>query len=134
MSATVGEIKSALAAALGTITGLRAYDRQPDNLNAPFAFPSLETIEYHGAMSNGLVTQTYRISVIVGRAAERSAEDRLDTYLSYDQGGIRYAIEADPTLGGYARTSIVESAGSIQTIDGNDTTYLMIEFRVIVYA
>lgn len=134
MSATVGEIKSALAAALGTITGLRAYDRQPDNLNAPFAFPSLETIEYHGAMSNGLVTQTYRVSVIVGRAAERSAEDRLDTYLSYDQGGIRYAIEADPTLGGYARTSIVESAGSIQTIDGNDTTYLMIEFRVIVYA
>ncbi len=134
MSATVGEIKTALAAALGTITGLRAYDRQPDNLNAPFAFPSLETIEYHGAMSNGLVTQTYRISVIVGRAAERSAEDRLDTYLSYDQGGIRYAIEADPTLGGYARTSIVESAGSIQTIDGNDTTYLMIEFRVIVYA
>ena len=133
MSATVGEIKTALAAALGTITGLRAYDRQPDNLNAPFAFPSLETIEYHGAMSNGLVTQTYRVSVIVGRAAERSAEDRLDTYLSYDQGGIRYAIEADPTLGGYARTSIVESAGSIQTIDGNDTTYLMIEFRVIVY-
>ncbi len=134
MSATVSEIKLALATALGTITGLRAYDRQPDNLNAPFAFPSLETIEYHGAMSNGLVTQTYRISVIVGRAAERSAEDRLDTYLSYDQGGIRYAIEADPTLGGYARTSIVESAGSIQTIDGNDTTYLMIEFRVIVYA
>jgi hypothetical protein len=134
VSATVGEIKTALAAALGTITGLRAYDRQPDNLNAPFAFPSLETIEYHGAMSNGLVTQTYRVSVIVGRAAERSAEDRLDTYLSYDQGGIRYAIEADPTLGGYARTSIVESAGSIQTIDGNDTTYLMIEFRVIVYA
>ena len=134
MSATVGEIKTALAAALGTITGLRAYDRQPDNLNAPFAFPSLETIEYHGAMSNGLVTQTYRVSVIVGRAAERSAEDRLDTYLSYDQGGIRYAIEADPTLGGYARTSIVESAGSIQTIDGNDTTYLVIEFRVIVYA
>jgi hypothetical protein len=134
VSATVSEIKTALAAALGTITGLRAYDRQPDNLNAPFAFPSLETIEYHGAMSNGLVTQTYRISVIVGRAAERSAEDRLDTYLSYDQGGIRYAIESDPTLGGYARTSIVESAGSIQTIDGNDTTYLMIEFRVIVYA
>lgn len=134
MSATVGEIKTALATALATITGLRAYDRQPDNLNAPFAFPSLDSIEYHGAMSNGLVTQTYRISVIVGRAAERSAEDRLDAYLSYDQGGIRYAIEADPTLGGFARTSIVESAGSIQTIDGNDTTYLMIEFRVIVYA
>jgi hypothetical protein len=134
VSATVGEIKTQLAVRLATITGLRAYDRQPDNLNAPFAFPSLESIEYHGAMSSGLVTHTYRITVIVGRAAERSAEDRLDTYLSYDQGGIRYAIEAVPSLGGYARTSIVESASSIQTMDGNDTTYLMVEFRVIVYA
>ena len=64
MSATVGEIKTALATALGTITGLRAYDRQPDNLNAPFAFPSLDSIEYHGAMSNGLVTQTSNSPVI----------------------------------------------------------------------
>ena len=134
MSATVGEIKTQLAVRLATITGLRAYDRQPDNLNAPFAFPSLQSIEYHGAMSSGLVTHTYQITVIVGRASERSAEDRLDTYLSYDQGGIRYAIEADPSLGGYARTSIVESAGSIQTIDGNDATYLAVEFRVVVYA
>ena len=134
MSATVGEIKTQLAVRLATITGLRAYDRQPDNLNAPFAFPSLDSIEYHGAMSSGLVTHTYRITVIVGRASERSSEDRLDTYLSYDEGGIRYAIEADTSLGGYARTSIVESAGSIQTIDGNDTTYLAVEFRVVVYA
>ena len=134
MSATVGEIKTQLAVRLATITGLRAYDRQPDNLNAPFAFPSLESIDYHGAMRSGLVTHTYRITVIVGRAAERSAEDRLDTYLSYDEGGIRYAIESDTSLGGYAQTCIVESAGSIQTIDGNDTTYLAVEFRVVVYA
>jgi hypothetical protein len=54
--------------------------------------------------------------------------------LSYDEGGIRYAIESDTSLGGYAQTCIVESASSIQTMDGNDTTYLMVEFRVIVYA
>lgn len=134
MSATVGQVKTALAAALNTVTGLRAYDRQPDQINAPMAFPSLQTIDYHGAMSNGLITQTYTITVIVGRVSERSSEDKLDTFLSYDQGGVRYAVESDVSLGGVVRGCIVESANGINSIEGNDTLYLAVDFRVVVYA
>jgi hypothetical protein len=134
LSSSVSEVKAALAAAVGTISGLRAYDRQPDQLNAPFAFPTLEEITYHGAMGPGLVTHTYRITVICGRASERSSERFLDTMLSYDQGGIRYAIEADTSLGDVVETCIVESATNIGTIDGNDGIYLTVDFRVIVYA
>ena len=57
----------------------------------------------------------------------------MDTYLSYD-GGIRAAIEADQTLDGYAQTLIVEEASNISTVDANDTTYLTVDFRVVVYA
>lgn len=134
MSATVGQVKTALAASLATITGLRTYSRQPDQINTPMAFPTLQTIDYHKAMGNGLVTHTYAITIIVGRASERASEQLLDTYLSYDQGGVRYAIESDPTLGGVARTSIVDSASQIQSIEGNDALYLTVDFRVIVYA
>jgi hypothetical protein len=134
LSSSVSQVKAALAAAVGTISGLRAYDRQPDQLNAPFAFPTLEEITYHGAMGPGLVTHTYRITVICGRASERSSERFLDTMLSYDQGGIRYAIEADTSLGDVVETCIVESATNIGTIDGNDGIYLTVDFRVIVYA
>ena len=134
MSSSVSQVKTALAAAVGTISVLRAYDRQPDQLNPQFAFPTLEEITYHGAMRNGLVTHTYRITVICGRAAERSSERYLDTMLSYDQGGIRYAIEQDTSLGGVVSTCIVESATNIGTIDGNDGIYLSVDFRVIVYA
>lgn len=134
MSASVGEVKTALAAALNTITGLRAYDRQPDQINAPMAFPSLDSIDYHGAMGNGLVTHVYRVTVIMGRASERSSEDRLDTLLSYDSGGVRYALENDVTLGGVVRGTIVDSASQIQSIEGNDTLYLTCDFRVVVYA
>ena len=134
MSATITQVKTALATAVGSITGLRTYARQPDQINAPMAFPTLQAIDYHQAMGNGLVTHTYAITIIVGRASERSSEGLLDTYLSYDAGGVRYAIENDPTLGGVARTSIVESAGQIGSIDGNDATYLTVDFRVIVYA
>jgi hypothetical protein len=75
----------------------------------------------------------FTVSVIVGRAAERTAQNLMDTYLSYDSG-IRAAIEADTSLGGYAQTLIVEEASNISTVDANDTTYLTVDFRVIVYA
>ena len=132
---SISQVKAALGSAVASISGLRTYDRQPDQLNPPFAFPTLESIEYHGAMGAGLVTHTYTVTTVVGRAAERTSERLLDTYMSYGSGGIRYAIESDVTLGGVAQTSIVEQAGPIRTIEGNDnTTYLSTEFRVIVYA
>jgi hypothetical protein len=133
VTATVGQVKTALAAAVGTITGLRTYDRQPDNLNAPFAFPSLQSVTYHGAMGSGSILQTYDLTVVVGRASERAAEDKLDTFLSYGAGSIREAIESDRTLGGVCDTCIVESANGIGTVDGNDTLYLSVDFRVLVY-
>jgi hypothetical protein len=131
---TVSQVKAALGSAVATISGLRTYDRQPDQINPPFVFPTLENIEYHGAMGPGLVTHTYTLTTVVGRAAERTSERLLDTYMSYGSGGIRYAIESDVTLGGVAQASVVESAGPIRTIEGNDNTiYLTTEFRVIVY-
>jgi hypothetical protein len=136
MTATVTELKTGLQTRLATITNLRAYAQQPDQVNPSvggIAWPTLESVTYHGAMRNGLVTHVFTVSVIVGRAAERTAQNLMDTYLSYDSG-IRAAIEADPTLGGYAQTLIVEEATNISTVDANDTTYLTVDFRVVVYA
>jgi hypothetical protein len=41
---TVSQIKTGLAANLATVSGLRAYAYQPDNVNTPFAWPLLESI------------------------------------------------------------------------------------------
>ena len=136
MSATVTELKNGIKTRLETITNLRAYAQQPDQVNPSvggIAWPTLESITYHGAMRAGLVTHVFTVSVIVGRAAERTAQALMDTYLSYDNG-IRAAIEADTTLGGYAQTLIVEEATNLSTVDANDTTYLTVDFRVVVYA
>lgn len=133
MSATVSELKTQLAKALGAINGLRTYSYQPDGIATPMAWPVLEGVEYHGAMGPGLVTHRFRVTCVVGRASERSAQKTLDTYLSYD-AGVRAALEADKTLNGYAQTLIVESANDITQLDAGDATYLMVSFRVIVYA
>jgi len=47
---------------------------------------------------------------------------------------VRQALESDRTLGGVVQDLLVESASNISTMDGNDATYLMVDFRVVVYA
>ena len=132
---TVTQIKEGLQTRLATISGLRSYVQQPDNNNAPFAWPMLESITYNGAMGGGLIIHTFTVSVVVGRASERTAQNALDGYLSYAGAtSVRAAIEGDRTLGGVVQNLIVESASNISTLDANDTTYLMVDFRVVVYA
>ena len=132
---TVSQIKTGLAANLATVSGLRAYAYQPDNVNTPFAWPLLDSIQYNGAMGGGLITHKFTISVVVGRSAERTAQTLLDGYLSYKGvTSIRAAIESDRTLGGVVQDLIVESANNISTLEANDATYLAIDFVVTVYA
>jgi hypothetical protein len=132
---TVSQIKTGLAANLATVSGLRAYAYQPDNVNTPFAWPLLDSIQYNGAMGGGLITHRFTISVVVGRSAERTAQTLLDGYLSYAGAiSIRQAIESDRTLGGVVQDLIVESASNISTLEANDAIYLAIDFMVIVYA
>jgi hypothetical protein len=59
----------------------------------------------------------------------------LDGYLSYEGAtSVRAALESDRSLGGVVQNLLVESASNISTMDGNDATYLMVDFRVVVYA
>jgi hypothetical protein len=132
---TVSQIKTGLAANLATVSGLRAYAYQPDNVNTPFAWPLLDSIQYNGAMGGGLITHKFTVSVVVGRSAERTAQTLLDGYLSYKGSlSIRQALESDRTLGGVVQDLIVESANNISTLEANDATYLAIDFVVTVYA
>ena len=133
MSATTSEIKTALAAALRTIKGVRAYDYQPDQPNPPMAWSTMDSVAYHGAMRGGNVVYRFTVSMIVGRVSERSSQGFLDRLLSYD-GGVREAIEADRTLGGVVQDVIVRGAGNIMTMTANDTSYFTVDFEVEVYA
>ena len=135
MASTPTQLKAGLKTALATISGLRAYDYQPDNLNTPFAWSVLDGVVYHGAMKGGLVRHDFTVTVVVGRSAVKQAQDLLDSYVAYDGApSVRAALESDRTLGGVCQTLIVESAGNISTMDGNDSvTYLAVDWKVAVY-
>jgi hypothetical protein len=134
MTATITEVKTGLATRLATITGLRTYAYQPDQLNAPMAYSNLDSITYHRTFG-GMTEMVCTVTVIVARATERTAESSVDGYTAYSgTSSVRAAIEADRTLGGKVDDLIVESATGIQSISANDTEYLSVDFVVRVYS
>lgn len=135
MPATVSQVADGIKTRLATITGLRTFSYQPDQVNPPVAFPILEQIEYHGAMAGGNVRMRFNVMVIVGRYLDRVAHSNLDGYLSYDGAtSLRAAIEGDRTLGGVCQTLIMDSGLSVGTLTVAEAEFLSVSFSLLVHA
>lgn len=132
---SINAIRTGLATNLATISGLRVAAEMPDSPNPPVAIIMLEGVEYDQAMKQGLTQYNFSVSVIVGRAAEREMQRKLDTYLQISGSqSVKLAIESDRTLDGVVYDLRVVSSSSIGSIIINDQTYLAAEFTVTVFA
>jgi hypothetical protein len=131
---SITAIRTALANNIGTITGLRTAAEVPDLPNPPIAIVALNNVSYDRAYANGMTSYTFAVTVIVGRAAEREAQRRLDTYISTGSSSVKYAVESDKTLGGNAYDCRVVSMDSVGSLTISDTTYLAADFTVTVIA
>jgi hypothetical protein len=132
---SIGAIRTGLATNLATISGLRVASNIPDNPMPPQAIVMLENVDYDNAFQNGLVTYQFRVSVLVARADERTAQDRLNAYASTGIGGIKAAVESDKTLGGTAFDVRVSTMTNIGTVSlGGDVAMLSADFIVTVYS
>lgn len=135
MPATVSQVAEGIKTRLATVTGLRTFSYQPEQVNPPVAFPVLESIEYHGAMAGGNVRMRFNVMVIVGRYLDRVAHSNLDGYLSYDGAtSLRAAIETDRTLGGVCQTLIMDSGLSVGTLVVAEAEFLSVSFSLLVHA
>jgi hypothetical protein len=131
---SIGQIRTALATNLATISGLRTAAEIPDLPNPPIAIVSLESVTYDQAYAKGMTNYTFTITVVVGRSAEREAQRKLDGYISPGANSVKNAIESDKTLGGYAYDCRVVSMNSVGSVTISDTTYLAADFTVTVIA
>lgn len=133
--ASIYEIRTGIAANIGTISGLRTAAEIPDNPNPPIAVVVLDSIDYHQAMKDGLTRYNFTVTVVVGRAAEREMQRKLDAYCQpTGSGSVKVAIESNRTLSGAVYDLIVTGSSSIGSILINDQTYLAAEFTVTVFA
>lgn len=133
--ASITELRAGIATNLATITGLRTGSTIPDNVNPPFAIIAPSSVSYHQAYHNGLSTYNFTITLVVGRASERSAQNALDAYCSpTGSSSIRGAIELDRTLSGKAFDCLVTGMRNYGSISLGDNTYLAAEFDLVVQA
>ena len=130
--ADITALRNALATNLATISGLRTAAEIPDNPSPPIAIVALENIDYDQAFKNALSIYNFNIMVIVGRAAEREAQRRLNAYCA--ASGVKSAVESDKSLSGNAYDCRVTGVTSIGSLQLNDQTYLAADFQVAVYA
>lgn len=135
MPATISEAAAALRTALASVPGLRVFDHVPDLFSTPCGFVLPATVEYWGAFSGGDVVQQYTVTVVVGRSAERAAQEALYGYMSYDgTSSVRQALEADRTLGGVCQTLIVERADNIRMLLQGEQSYLAVDYAVRLHS
>ena len=133
--ADISAMRTGLATNLATISGLRASAEIPDNPSPPIGIINLDTIDYDGAFNGGLTTYNFVVTVIVGRAAERTMQRKLDAYAQpTGSQSVKVAIESDKTLSGEVYDLRVERSSTIGSITIQDQTYLAAEFTVTVYA
>lgn len=133
--ATVSQVSKRLRDALGEIDGLRVIEFIPDSLNPPMATVGVDNVTYHGAFGAGNPVYLFTVTLVVARASDRIAQQRLDGFLSYDGDlSVRAAIEKDPTLCDTVQACQVVSGGNVTSINVQEVIYLSVEFVVEVYA
>jgi len=99
--ATLSQIRDGLKTTVSNISGLRCYDTVPDNaINFPVAIFIPSAIEFDLAMQRGTDLYTFDMLVAVQRADSRTAQDKLDAFVTGSgSSSIRQIIYNNKTLG-----------------------------------
>jgi hypothetical protein len=130
----ISNLRTALATNLQTISGLRVVETLPDVVNPPMAMIGLDKVSYNKQNNRSMAEYTFKVTVVMGRVSERTAQKNMDLYVAPGAGSIKYAIESDRTLGGYAFDVFVAETSAIGSISLNGVDLYSAEFSVQVFA
>jgi hypothetical protein len=133
--ASITDLRTAIATNLATISGLRTSPTLPDNPNPPIALVTPISVSFDDSFKRGMQTYTFVISVIVGRVDERTAQNKLDAFVSSTGSqSIKLAVESDKTLGGNAFDCRITEMRNYGELTIGDVIYLSAEFTLLCYA
>jgi hypothetical protein len=133
--ASITDLRIGIANNLATISGLRTSPTLPDSPNPPIALVTPISVSFDDSFKRGMQTYTFVISVIVGRVDERSAQNKLDAFVSSTGSqSIKLAVESDKTLGGSAFDCRVTEMRNYGELTIGDVIYLSAEFTALCYA
>ena len=128
MTSEVGAVRVPIRDRLGTIDGLRVFAYPVGSASPPAAMVGYPELQYDSTKGRGIDRGVFPVTVLVGKADDRSASDSMDALLTGT--GIKAALE--PNLAGAVETVRVMSArAEVVTLGAVD--YLGALFDVEVY-
>jgi hypothetical protein len=130
----ISDLRTGLANNLKTISGLRVVETLPDVVNPPMAMIGLTKVAYNQQNNKSMAEYTFKVTVVVGRVSERTAQNLLDVLVAPNNGSVKVAVESDRTLGGFAYEVFVPELTAYGAITVNGIDYLSAEFSVQVFA
>jgi hypothetical protein len=131
---SISDLRTGLANNLKTISGLRVLETLPDVVNPPVAMIGLTKVAYNRQNNQSMSEYTFKVTVIVGRVSERTAQNTLDILVAPGTGSIKAAVESDRSLGGNAYEVYLAELSAYGAITVNGIDYLSAEFSVQVFA
>jgi hypothetical protein len=131
---SISDLRTGLANNLKTLSGLRVLETLPDVVNPPVAMIGLTKVAYNRQNNQSMSEYTFKVTVIVGRVSERTAQNTLDIWVAPGTGSIKAAVESDRTLGGNAYEVFLAELSAYGAITVNGIDYLSAEFSVQVFA
>jgi len=130
----ISDLRTGLGNNLKTISGLRVVETLPDLVNPPMAMIGLDKVTYNRQNNRAMSEYTFKVTVVVGRVSERTAQASLDVLVAPGSGSVKYAVESDRTLGGWAFDVFVPELSVYGSVNINGIDYLSAEFSVQVFA
>jgi len=130
----ISDLRSALADNLKTVAGLRVVETLPDLVNPPMAMIAIDKVAFNKQNNRSMAEYTFKVTVVLGRVSERTAQKAMDVLIAPGKGSIKYAIEFDRSLGGYAFDVFVAETSAIGAISLQGVDYYSAEFSVQVFA
>jgi hypothetical protein len=129
--ATLAEIRTALASAISTATGMQAYDSPPGSIEAPCSV--IRRLTTTLGTSTGSDDDLIGAIVLVQFTDNAAAQATLDAAVA----SVVAAVEADPTLGGvvdFAMPTTVGADGITEYPPASGLQYLSAEVTIQVGA
>jgi len=130
----ISDLRSGLAANLSTIKGLRVVETLPDLVNPPMAMIALDKVAYNKQNNRSMAEYTFKVMVVLGRVSERVAQTSMDVLVAPGVGSIKYAVESDRTLAGFAFDVFLSETSAIGAVSQGGIDYYSAEFSVQVFA
>lgn len=129
---SIASVRTAMATALRTISGLRVSEYLVDEIVVPHAMFDF-AVEPHMVFARGADVYRFSVKVFASRSSDQPSQKYLDLLRDpTTSGGLIQTLETDATLAAAVDYARVTSISPVQIAQVGLTEYLMIEAQVEV--